>query len=254
MSRILRIAVLSTLLAASATPSFAAEPGTTSEHFRYSWRLRGGLAWIAGIRFPVSGIGLLKNALTPNGSVQSELVITGSGNREGKYIYRSEIDRDLVRTLVSSNGYQWDGRVRNEQTRFDYGNGLARTRKERENRPVETKVRKLQASDMRDVLTGIHYLRHHADAMSAPVASEIYSDGSVYPVVFRPLGGSRVSVDGKQVAARGFEITAAPGDRKKWPGGVKVWLSADEQKIPLRIEIQQGSLASLHLELVNGNS
>jgi hypothetical protein len=49
------------------------------------------------------------------------------------------------------------------------------------------------------------------------------------------------------VNAVGFEIVDAPGG-KKWPGGVKVWVSDDERRIPFRIEILQ-SMASLQLDL-----
>ena len=54
-------------------------------------------------------------------------------------------------------------------------------------------------------------------------------------------------MQGKQINAIGFEIVDAPGGRK-WPGGIKVWVSDDERRIPFRIEIQQ-SMASLQLEL-----
>ena len=55
------------------------------------------------------------------------------------------------------------------------------------------------------------------------------------------------NMQGKQINAIGFEIVDAPGGRK-WPGGIKVWVSDDERRIPFRIEIQQ-SMASLQLEL-----
>src|SRR6266536_102187 len=53
-------------LTVAAVPAFAGAadlnckgPGNVEE-FRYSWRMRGGLAWIAGLVFPTSGIGELK--------------------------------------------------------------------------------------------------------------------------------------------------------------------------------------------------
>lgn len=234
----------SALFAGSA---MAASPASAPEEFRYSWRLRGALSWIAGLKFPISGVGALKNVPIDGDRVESELVIRGRLN-EGEYVYRSEIAGGSLRTLVTYHGYQWDGRRRNEQTRFDYEGGFARIRKERENERVENKVEQLPASDMRDILTGIHFLRRKADEIHAPLSSTIYSDGTLYPILFKPLGMRSVPFQGKLVAAKGFEISAAPGMEKKWPGGVKVWLSADEQRIPLRIEIQR-SLASFQLEL-----
>lgn len=233
------------LFAGSAMAQTAAAP--SPEEFRYSWRLRGVLSWIAGLKFPVSGVGALRNVPMTGDRVESELVIRGREN-EGRYVYRSEISSESLRTLMTYHGYEWDGRKRNEETRFDYEDGIARIRKERENEGAKTRIEQLPAADLRDVLTGIHFLRKKADEIRSPLISTIYSDGDVYPIVFKPLGARSVPFQGKLVAARGFEISAAPGNEKKWPGGVKVWLSADGRSIPLRIEIQR-SLASFHLEL-----
>jgi hypothetical protein len=51
-----------------------------------------------------------------------------------------------------------------------------------------------------------------------------------------------------KLGTRKFEITAAPGLEKKWPGGVKVWLADDEAHTPLRIEIKR-DYAALQLDL-----
>lgn len=235
------------LLAAWTTPLMAAA-ATKPEEFRYSWRLRGGLAWLAGLKFPLSGSGALRNSPMSGDLFESELVITGGDGDEGLYVYRSEIANDAVRTMTTFHGYEWDGKKRNEQTRFDYDDGLARVRKERA-KGISNEVDKLPAGEMRDVLTGIHFLRRKAGQITGPLRSEIYSDGKIYPVLFQPLGTRNVMWRGTTVAARGFEIKAAPGSDKRWPGGVKVWLTPDDQAIPLRIEIARGSLASLQLEL-----
>ena len=50
-----------------------------------------------------------------------------------------------------------------------------------------------------------------------------------------------------QKTGAGWYIYDAPGGRK-WPGGVKVWLSDDARRIPFEIDIQE-SMASLQLEL-----
>ncbi|MFN2441439.1 MAG: DUF3108 domain-containing protein [Thermoanaerobaculia bacterium] len=249
MTRLIRVAVLVLAVVFPAASAFAAAgPVTRPEELRYTWRLRGALSWIAGLKFPTSGSGLFRNNPVGNDRIESELRILGNERREGMYVYRSEIDDLQVRTLMTFHGYEWDGRRRGEQTRFDYEDGLARVRKEREERPAEDRVHKLPDSDMRDVLTGIYYLRLNADSISSPVKSEIYSDGEVYPVIFRPLGSRMATVGGESVSTRGFEIVAAPGNEKRWPGGVKVWLTADSQKVPVRIEIQR-SLTSLQLQL-----
>jgi hypothetical protein len=246
----LKIAVLSlaVLLSFAAVPASAAAlacAASGQEELHYSWRLRGGLAWIAGIRFPTSGNGALKTEQASD-RISSELKITG-GNGRDWYMYQSEIAEAGTRTLMTYHGYSFGSKSRNERTLFDYAKRLARIRKET---PDETRdrVKKIPEKDLRDVLTGIYFLRENAHRLNAPMASDIYSDGTLYPVVFRPGEVQTFQVEGKGVQARKFTITAAPGGEKKWPGGVVVWITMDDKRIPLRIEIQR-SLASLQLEL-----
>jgi hypothetical protein len=113
---------------------------------------------------------------------------------------------------------------------------------------TENRVKKLPGSgELRDVLTAIYFLRQNAHSLSRPLQTDIYSDGKEYPVVFRPAGRQAFMIGGSSTEAIGFEIVDAPGG-KKWPGGVKVWLSNDDRRIPVRIEIRQ-SIASLQLDL-----
>jgi hypothetical protein len=83
--------------------------------------------------------------------------------------------------------------------------------------------------------------------MSAPMHTNIFSDGKEYPVVFKPGVQKPFIIEGKVVNAKAFHIVDAPGG-KKWPGGVTVWLTNDDRRVPVRIEIQQ-SMASLQLDL-----
>jgi hypothetical protein len=216
------------------------------EEFHYSWRLRGGVRFIAGLMFPTTGVGNLRN--TYGDKVRSELLITApNGKQGGYYEYQSDIDGS-GKTLMTSHGYAWGKKSRTERTIFDYVKGLARMRKQTPEE-VENRVKKLPAGEeqFRDILTAIHYLRQHADTLNQPITTTVYSDGKEYPVIFKPGTRRTFVVEGKTTAARGFEIVDAPGG-KKWPGGVTVWLSGDEQHIPIRIEIKQ-SLASLQLDL-----
>jgi hypothetical protein len=219
-------------------------PGS-NEEFRYSWRLRGGLAWVASLKFPTSGVGELKN-VSRGDSLDSQLLITSKSN-DGFYVYKSEIDPETQRTLTSYNGYSYGEKYRKERTLFDYVKRIARIRRE-EPDDVHDRVKSIPTSTMRDVLTGIHYLRQNAGQMSGPVRSEIYSDGKVYPVLFKPAESGTYTFEGQRLTTRAYLITAAPGSEKKWPGGIRVWLTDDDRHIPVRIEIQR-SLASLQLDL-----
>lgn len=220
------------------------------EEFRYSWRLRGGLRWIAGLVFPTSGVGNLKTTY-PDGnsqrSINSELLITAPNGVEGGYFaYESDMDASGQKTTMTYSGYAWGKKSRKERAVFDYANNLARIRKETPDK-VENKVKTIPDHDMRDVLTAIYFLRQNAARIKGPIQTSFYTDGKEYPVIFRPVGAKSFVIEGKRVNALGFEIVDAPGG-KKWEGGVKVWLSDDARRIPVRIEITQ-SIAALQLDL-----
>jgi hypothetical protein len=216
------------------------------EEFHYSWRLRGGVRFLAGLVFPTSGVGNLKT--TFGDKIHSELLITApSGKQGGFYAYESDMD-ESGKTLMTYHGYAWGKKSRHESTVFDYAKGLARMRKQT---PEETKnrVKKLPEGheDFRDVLTAIYFLRQNAGRISKPMTTHIYSDGKEYPVVFKPGAMKSFVIEGKPAMARSFHIVDAPGGRK-WPGGVTVWLTNDDARVPVRIEIEQ-SMASLQLDL-----
>ncbi len=241
--------IASAVLTTAAASAEAALP--KPEEFQYSWRLRGALSWIASLKFPTSGVGELKTvALPESGSIQTQLLITTPAGRDGFYVYRSEIDPATNTTLVSYTGYEWGDKRKNEQTFFDYVKRLLRIRKQ-DKEKVSNEVLPLPGNGraMKDVLTSIYYLRQNADNIKGPVPFDVFSDGKIYPVVFTPGASAVLDVNGQKISSRVFVITAAPGQSRKFPGSVKVWLSTDSRHIPLRIEVQR-SLAALQLDLV----
>jgi len=234
-------AVLTLVVSASV---FAGESGSVEE-LRYSWRLRGGVRLLAGLMFPTSGVGNLRT--TFGETIHSELLITAPNGRQGGfYAYESQMDEG-GKTLMTEHGYAWGKKTRTERTVFDYVKGLARIRKQTPEQ-TENRVKKLPATDQyRDILTAIYFLRQNARTISAPLRTTIYSDGKEYPVIFKPGVYKPFVIEGQKVTARAFHIVDAPGG-KKWSGGVTVWLSNNEQRLPVRIEIQQ-SLATVQLDL-----
>ena len=240
-------------VAANAANTNCSGPATNIEQFRYSWRLRGGLSWIAGIMFPTTGVAAMKNVYPKSGetNINSELLITAADQKSGFFVYESEMDATGQKTLMTYHGYAWGKKSRKERTLFDYVKRLARIHRETPDK-VEDKVKPLSAdtlrdNSLRDILTAIYYLRQNADKIKGPLETSIYSDGKDYPVIFRPAEAQTCVIDGHRVNTLGFEIVDAPGGRK-WQGGVKVWLTQDERRIPCRIEIRQ-SFASLQLDL-----
>jgi uncharacterized protein DUF3108 len=147
---------------------------------------------------------------------------------------------------MTYHGYAWKNKSRKEQTMFDYIKRLAHIHKETPDKTWD-KTEPLPPEQLRDVLTAIYFLRQNATTIQLPITSIIYSDGKSYPVVIQSAGKRTFSMQGSEINALGFEIVDAPGG-KKWPGGIKVWVSDDQRRIPFRIEIQQ-SMASLQLDL-----
>ena len=248
--KIIRKIVIALTMVVSAS-AFAANAGAANpgsvEDFRYSWRLRGGVRLLAGLMFPTSGVGTLRTTFGGD-TIHSELLITApDGKQGGFYEYESQMD-ERAKTLMTYHGYAWGKKTRNERTVFDYVKGLARIRKQTPEE-VENRVKKLPAEtdQYRDILTAIYFLRQNAKTMNAPMTTTIYTDGRAYPVIFRPGESKPFKVEGKTVNARAFHIVDAPGG-KKWSGGVTVWVTNDDRRVPVRIEIQQ-SIASLQLDL-----
>ena len=250
MSPLRHLLALAALLAA--TSAAAAELNckgpSNVEQFKYSWRLRGGLSWVAGLVFPTSGVGEMKTTYPKEGErlIDSSLLLTSKV--PGFYAYETQIDETTQKTMSTYHGYSWKNKSRKERTSFDYAKRQATIHKETPEKQWGS-VEPLPPEQIHDIVSAIYYMRQNATNIHEPVRTNIYSDGDLYPVILKPGERRTFSIGGQNVGALGFEIVDAPGGRK-WPGGVKVWISEDARRIPFRIEIQQ-SMASLQLELTS---
>jgi len=225
---------------------------TNVEEFRYAWHLRGFVGWIAGVVFPSKGVGSLRTVFPKAGEheISSQLMMTSPGN-SGFYTYESQMDDTGTKTLMTYHGYAWGKKSRKERTIFDYIKRLMRIHRETPEK-VEDRVKlippqELQDASLRDVLTAIYFLRENASNIKAPLTTTIFSDGKQYPATFRPVERATFTMSGQKISGLGFEIGDAPGGRK-WPGGVRVWISDDARRIPFCIEISE-SIASMQLDL-----
>jgi len=253
MRSLILVLSLSIAATASAAQINCASGATNVEEFRYAWRLRGGVGWLAGLFFPNRGVAALKTTFPASGEhqISSELMMTPSDGSSGYYRYESQMDESGTKTFMTFHGYSWGKKMRKERTLFDYTKRLARLHRETTER-VEDRVKLIPAealadASLRDILTAIYFLREHATDIKGPIKTNIYSDGKDYPVIFRPANRDTFVIGGQNVNAVGFEIIDAPGGRK-WEGGVKVWVSEDARRIPFRIEISE-SIASMQLDL-----
>jgi hypothetical protein len=215
----------------------------SAETLHYSWSMHGGLSWIAGLRFPTSGTGLLTQ--TPNGSnVTSSLLITSPKDPSASLVYESTMTPSGDRTFSSAEGYSWQETRRHVRSFFDTMKHLLHIEKTTQ-KGRESHDKTWNAGDVRDVLTAIQFLRVNGDRIAAPVTSMVYSNGKAYPVVITPAGARTVN----RVATQQFRIEAAPGAQSKYPGEVRLWISDDDRRVPVRIELAQ-KLATVRLDLM----
>ena len=98
------------------------------EEFRYTWHLRGGVGWLAGLFFPNRGVAALKTTFSAEQhQIASELMMTADDGSQGFYRYESQMDDAGQKTFMTYHGYAWGKKMRKERTLFDYTKRLART-------------------------------------------------------------------------------------------------------------------------------
>lgn len=218
------------------------------ERVSYDWALAGALSWVAAIAFPTSGTAELETtANRPGTKVESRLMIRDR-DRTGYFLYRTSLEGPRLRTLLSEHGYSWSGRTKIEKAAFDYDRKLLRLSEEDTRDGPSSSVRPIPGGDLRDVLTAIWQLRQQAGTIKGAERVEIFSDGKLYPVHFVAQGAQNLKVGNTMRRVLAFRIVAAPEQQRKWPGGVNVWLTDDEARTPVKIEIKR-SLANLRLTM-----
>jgi hypothetical protein len=238
-TKILSILLGGFVLAAPIQAAPAAER-IGNERLSYTWKLKGGISWLAALAFPSSGRGTLETHEA--GTVNSRLMI--SADPKSYYLYESSMLPAGTKTLTSRSAYSYKSAQRDERVTFDLDKGLSRVQKTT-SEGQETKVRKLESQTPQDVLTAIYYLRQHANEITTPIKAEVFSGAKGYDMVYQPLPVT--TINGMRV--RPFTMKAVGADAKKFPGEVRVWLSDDERRVPVRIDIEQKYGATLKLEL-----
>ena len=217
----------------------------------YDWKLKGFLSWIAGLKFPTKGTGTLATLYKVDGTADTELRIITNEDDGDLYGYRSVIDLEKERTMVSMDGFKFEGRTKNDTTTFDYETGKARRVRSDTDKGAEETVRftDFDSENVKDVLTAIHHISQTAEEINRPQRAEVFAGGKLYEVLITPGTTKSLEFDGKKVESKLFTITATPENKKKWPGDVKVWITSDDARLPIRIDLGK-SMASLKLEAV----
>jgi hypothetical protein len=215
------------------------------ERLSYSWHLKGGLSWLARLAFPSSGRGTLETRAAE--TVQSRLTVNAS-NSKGYYLYESSMLPTATQTLISRSAYAFGGSSRDERVAFDVANRVAHIERTT-NAGSESKTHELESAAPQDVLTSIYYLRQHADEIRTARRAEIFSGAKGYNVLYQPEPPTTIRSGNSDVRVRPFSIKPIGTDGNRFPGEVRVWLSDDERKVPVRIDIDQKYGATLKLDL-----
>jgi len=248
------VLLAATLLAAPQASGDRVEcsPGEELEVVTYYWRLKGFLSFIAGFRFPTNGTGTLAT-LYKNGKevADTELRIITDEAKGDRYRYRSVIDLTKNRTIESVDGYDFEGRTKVDTTTLDYEKHKARRAR------IDTKrgegetihFSDFTGDNVKDVLTSIHHIRKSMGEIKEPQRQDVFAGGKVYPVLITPGKTKAFIFKGRKVEGRLYTITATPENRDRWPGDVEVWITTDEDRIPIEIDLGK-SMASLHLQAV----
>lgn len=233
------LAAIALLAGVVSAPLFAAPlSGNGGERLSYKWHLKGGLTWLAKLAFPSSGRGTLETHEA--NTVHSQLTIQGE-EPSSFYLYESVMAPMGTQTLSSRNAYALRDDHRDERVSFDPAKHTAQVQRFT-NDGNSSKVKTLESAAQQDVLTSIYYLRQHADEIRTPKKAEIFSGASGYDVIYVPKPATTMN----NVRVRPFTIKPVDTDGKI--GEVRVWLTDDAQRVPVRIDIDQ-KYATLKLEL-----
>lgn len=220
-----RTALLAGFLLLSSTGVHAADPAKLqSEEFQYRWQLRNILGTIAGLFLPNHGEGSLTFKPLANGHLQSELTITSDVAKQGEYFrYGSEMDPATLQPIRAWSSYSWRGETKSKSSAIDQTGVL-------------------------DIASGIYSIRQNPPSKARRM--EIWSDGTIYPVVVIPVGvETRHMKGGKKFEVRHFSIRGIDvPDRGKWKGKLDLWLARDEVATPVEIVLSR-NLADVRLEL-----
>ena len=224
MNKRSRTTLLAGLLLLLALGAHAADPAKLqNEEFQYRWQLRNFLGTIAGLFLPNRGEGSLTFKLMSNGHLQSELTITSDVAKQGEYFrYGSEMDPHTLQPIKAWSSYSWRGETKSKSSPIDQTGVL-------------------------DIASGIYSIRLNPPLKARRM--EIWSDGTIYPVVVIPVGVESRRLAGKKIEVRHFSIRGIDvPDRGKWKGSLDLWLARDESSTPVEIVLSR-NLADVRLEL-----
>jgi hypothetical protein len=219
-----RTALVAGVLLLLALAAHAADPAKLqNEEFQYRWQLRNFLGTIAGLFLPNRGEGSLTFKPMSNGHLQSELTITSDIAKQGEYFrYGSEMDPRTLQPIKAWSSYSWRGETKSKSS------------------PIEQ-------TGVLDIASGIYSIRLNPPVK--PRRMEIWSDGTIYPVIVMPVGVETRQLAGKKIEVRHFSIRGIDlPDRGTWKGKLDLWLAHDDVATPVEIVLSR-NLADVRLEL-----
>ena len=212
-----------TLLVAVLVATLLPGAARADEVLRYHWHLEGLIGVLASLFVPGRGDAELSVEKTPEGNLQSELLITSPDSAAGEFFrYGAEWEPESGRTLEAWSAYRWRGEQKEKRAKVDEVGVV-------------------------DIVSAIHLLRLVPPV--EPRQLEIWSDGKLYPVDVEPVAIEQVQVDKRTLAAHHYLVHGLdlPG-RRKWDGELELWISLTRHATPLEMLVTRKG-ARLRLEL-----
>ena len=202
----------------------------------------------------------VKDALYKNDSVYH---VIGKGKTTGpiKWFYKvndrfeSYFDKESLKPFKFVRKTYEGGHTKNRIVEFDYNNNIALTNDLKAKRIIKTPI----GSDIQDMISAYYFVRNNYNSEEIKIGEVIelnmFFDNEIFKFKLKFLGHSKLKTKFGYVKCLKFRPYVMAGRVFKEEESVTLWVSADKNKIPLKIkaDLRVGSIVA-DLEAFKGLS
>lgn len=202
----------------------------------------------------------VKDALYKNDSVYH---VIGKGKTTGpiKWFYKvndrfeSYFDKESFKPFKFVRKTYEGGHTKNRIVEFDYNNNIALTNDLKAKRIIKTPI----GSDIQDMISAYYFVRNNYKSEEIKIGEVIelnmFFDSEIFKFKLKFLGHSKLKTKFGYVKCLKFRPYVMAGRVFKEEESVTLWVSADKNKIPLKIkaDLRVGSIVA-DLEAFKGLS
>jgi len=202
----------------------------------------------------------VKDALYKNDSVYH---VIGKGKTTGpiKWFYKvndrfeSYFDKESFKPFKFVRKTYEGGHTKNRIVEFDYNNNIALTNDLKAKRIIKTPI----GSDIQDMISAYYFVRNNYKSEEIKIGEVIelnmFFDNEIFKFKLKFLGHSKLKTKFGYVKCLKFRPYVMAGRVFKEEESVTLWVSADKNKIPLKIkaDLRVGSIVA-DLEAFKGLS